>query len=251
LEHPAAASAGIHLGWALTINRSHPDYPALLLTSAYLGQHRQFNGTLMQKVRVQRGLNYGTYAYAEHFSQDGDTRFPLPNTARRQQYFSIWLRPVATAHAAFATTLVHHELQQLVKTGVSATEFSELKQFAKRYFSLYLQSQSRRVGFALDDAFYQNDQPFRERLHRAWDALTVDQLNRVIRRHLRPDSVTIGIITNDVQQVRAAFTQTKLQLPHYATKVSKSVRREDKAVLHHSLSLKPSAIAVVSATDLF
>ena len=107
------------------------------------------------------------------------------------------------------------------------------------------------MGFALDDAFYQNHAPFRQRLHRSWDGLSVNQFNAVIRRHLNPNSVTIGIITNDVPSVKASFTQAKLQQPHYATEVSQSVRREDTAVLRHSLSLKPNAINVVSATDLF
>jgi len=59
-ESALAGAASIHLGLPLSINRSHTDFPALLLASAYLGQHRQFNGALMKRVRVERGLNYGS-----------------------------------------------------------------------------------------------------------------------------------------------------------------------------------------------
>ena len=50
----------------------------------------------MQDLRGKRGLNYGDYSYIEDFIQEGMSTFPVPNNPRRQQYFSIWIRPVPT-----------------------------------------------------------------------------------------------------------------------------------------------------------
>jgi zinc protease len=93
VDKPEAQSVAISLGVPLAVTRAHPDHAALMLAAAYLGQHRTFAGRLMQKLRADRGLNYGDYAYAEHFEQDGGSRFPQPNVARHAQYF--WTRPTS------------------------------------------------------------------------------------------------------------------------------------------------------------
>lgn len=35
------------------------------------GEHRQFHGIWMTEMREKRGLNYGDYAHAESFLQEG------------------------------------------------------------------------------------------------------------------------------------------------------------------------------------
>ena len=93
VEKPADSTA-ISLGFPLDVTRSDEDFYALALANSYLGEHRTFNGKLMQDLRGKRGLNYGDYSYVEDFIQDGQTTFQVPNNPRRQQYFSIWIRPV-------------------------------------------------------------------------------------------------------------------------------------------------------------
>ena len=53
-------------------------------------------------IRGKRELNYGDYSYIEDFIQEGMSTFEVPNNPRRQQYFSIWVRPVPGDKAAFA-----------------------------------------------------------------------------------------------------------------------------------------------------
>ena len=60
--------------------------PQGAVTDSYFGEHRTFSGLLMNKMRGDRGLNYGDYAYIESFIQDGGSRFPVPNIPRRQQF---------------------------------------------------------------------------------------------------------------------------------------------------------------------
>src|SRR5688500_3965012 len=139
------------MGMPIAVTRAHPDYPALVLATAYLGQHRTFAGRLMQKMRGDRGLNYGDYAYAEHFEQDGYSRFPAPHTVRRQQYFSIWVRPVEPSRAHFALRMAVRELHQLIEHGMTEADFVRIRDFVDRYYALFLQTGSRKLGFAVDD----------------------------------------------------------------------------------------------------
>src|SRR4029077_16391929 len=101
VEKPVPATA-ISIGFPIDVTRADKDFYALLVANSYLGEHRTFNGRLMNTMRGDRGLNYGDYSYIENFIQDGGSTFPLPSTPRRHQFFSISLRPVADQNAPFA-----------------------------------------------------------------------------------------------------------------------------------------------------
>ncbi len=75
------------LGYPIDVKRGDPDYPALLLATSWLGQHRESGGRLYNRMRELRGLNYGDYAYLEYFPR-GMFRFdPEPNIARQSTDF--------------------------------------------------------------------------------------------------------------------------------------------------------------------
>jgi zinc protease len=251
VQNDGAVATAISLGTTWEVNRSHPDFPALLLAASFLGQHRQFNGVLMQEVRVKRGLNYGTYAYAESFSQDGDSRFPLANTSRREQKFSIWLRPVETCNAHFSLELVRHLLRQVVEKGLSQNDFEKTRTFAKNYYPLYLQSQSRRLGFALDDAFYGLNKPFIQRLHQSWDSLSAQDVHNALKKHLNPEALQIAIITPEAEKLAASLKSAVVKAPNYAFKVSKSITETDELVIAGAAAHPLHEIKVVPLQELF
>src|SRR5467141_4810535 len=97
-----APATAISIGFPIGVTRADKDFYALLVANSYLGEHRTFNGRLMNTMRGDRGLNYGDYSYTEIFIQDGGSTFPLTNIPRRQQFFSIWIRPVPPVNALFA-----------------------------------------------------------------------------------------------------------------------------------------------------
>jgi zinc protease len=117
VEKPADAMA-ISLGFPIDVTRRDDDFYALAVANSYLGEHRTFNGKLMQDLRGKRGLNYGDYSYIEDFIQEGGSTFPVPNNPRRQQNFSIWIRPVPNDKAVFALRAALWELDRLVEKGM-------------------------------------------------------------------------------------------------------------------------------------
>ena len=122
------------------MTRRDDDFYALAVANSYLGEHRTFNGKLMQDLRGKRGLNYGDYSYIEDFIQEGDSTFPVPNNPRRQQYFSIWIRPVPTDKAVFALRAALWELDRLVEHGMSPAEFEATRSFLLNYSKLWVQT---------------------------------------------------------------------------------------------------------------
>ena len=57
VEKPADSTA-ISLGFPLDVTRRDDDFYALAVANSYLGEHRTFNGKLMQDLRGKRGLNH-------------------------------------------------------------------------------------------------------------------------------------------------------------------------------------------------
>ena len=153
VEKPTIATA-ISLGFPIDITRADDDYYALAVAGSAFGEHRTFNGRLMKNMRGKRGLNYGDYAYIENFIQDGPSTFVLPGVPRRQQFFSIWIRPVPHDKGVFAVRQALRELDHLVKDGLTEEEFEATRNFLFHYSKLWAQSQSRRVGYDLDGQFY-------------------------------------------------------------------------------------------------
>lgn len=252
IDKPDASSTAVSMGFATDVVRGHADYAALTLVSAYLGQHRQFIGQLMQEIRERRGLNYGDYAYAEHFDQDGWGTFPSTNVARRQQYVSFWLRPLQPEQAHFAIRLALHELRRVVAEGLTEAEIDRTRRYLRGYYALFLQTESRRLGYAIDDAFYGEERAWLDRLTADLDALTVEQVNAVIRRHLELDRLEIAIVAPRA----AAFAdtlaaETPSPMSYGERTMPEEVLTRDRAVSTLEIGIPRSAMRVVPLGDVF
>lgn len=251
VDKPEAQSVAISIGLPLAVTRSHPDYAALTLAAAYLGQHRTFSGRLMQNMREARGLNYGDYAYAEHFRQDGETRFPQPNVSRRSQYFSVWLRPLPVDKAHFALRMAVRELNTFVNEGISVEDFQRTQRFAERYYALYSQTEQQRIGTALDERFYGESGPHLDTLRAAFRTLTREQVNAAIVRHLSLQHLQIALITPQAEKLAEALVKGDPSPIGYASEKPASVLEEDKKIAVYPLGISREQVHVVPVSSLF
>src|SRR5207302_10135753 len=139
-KETASTAVSIGIPWSLT--RQSPDFAAWLVARSAFGEHRQFNGRLMQRLRELRGLNYGDYAYIEHFEQEGGEAVTAQTgRSRRQGEFTIWLRPVQNENALFATRAALYELQRSAgEEPFSDAEVERTKSFLDGYVLLYAQT---------------------------------------------------------------------------------------------------------------
>ncbi len=251
VDKPEASSVAISIGMPIAVTRDHPDFAALTLAAAYFGQHRTFAGRLMQKMRGDRGLNYGDYAYAEHFEQESETRFPQPNVARRQQYFSVWIRPVRPEHARFALRMAVRELEQFVAEGLSQADFERIQRFASNYFALFAQTEQQRLGYALDDRFYKLSEPYLEALPARFRTLTRDEVNAAIRRHVAPGRLQIAIVATGAQELADALVRGDPSPITYDAEKPPEVLAEDKIIANHPLGLAREQVNVLPLASLF
>jgi zinc protease len=251
VDKPGNSATAMSLGFSEHLVRGDPDYPALALGIVWFGQHRQFVGRLMQQIRERRGFNYGDYAYPEHFVQEGWTRYPATNVGRRQQMFSIWIRPVKPEHAQFVLRLALHELERFVADGVPADELDPVRTFALGYFNLYRQTESLRLGYAIDDRFYGLDRPFLDGLLDAWPAITPERIKSVLSAALTSEDVKIAIVAPDGAALADTLAADAPSPMTYDSPKGEDILAEDRDIAVLPLGIPRENIRVVPIADLF
>jgi zinc protease len=250
VEKPAPATA-ISIGYPINVTRADKDFYALMVANSYLGEHRTFNGRLMNKMRGERGLNYGDYSYIENFIQDGGSTFPLPNTPRRQQFFSIWIRPVAHQNAGFALRQAVRELKLLVDAGLSAQDFEASRKFVLNYSRLWTQDLSRRLGYQMDSEFY-GTKSFIDRIQDELKGLKVEDVNAAVKRHLQAQNLAVAIVTENAGAMKETLLSGKPTPITYQTPTtSEALLKEDKEIESFPLPLNRERVRVVKALELF
>ena len=245
-----AIATAISIGFPIDVTRTDDDFYALMVANSYFGEHRTFSGLLMNKMRGDRGLNYGDYSYIENFVQDGGSRFPIPNIPRRQQFFSIWIRPVPHHNAHFALRQALRELRRLVEDGLSVEDFEASRDYLLNYSKLYVQTASRRLGYMMDSRFYDGGY-FIDEIRTRLPSLTVDDVNAAIRRHLRFDDLGVAIVTTDAEELRSRLLDGAPSPPTYNTAVTDEILTEDEEIVGYEIPFNPDRIQVVPVEEMF
>ena len=206
LVEKQGASTAISIGLPWALGRKSPDWPAMAVAGSAIGEHRQFNGRLMQRLRESRGLNYGDYAYLEHFEQDGfDASTAQTGRARTQQEFTVWLRPVQNENRLFAVRAALYELQRsLDAEPFSQAEVAQTKGFLDGYLLLFDQTDARKLGYALDEAFYGNSH-YLSGLREALGAITPEAVNAAWKKWVDPAKLQIVLVGPGMAAVKKAL----------------------------------------------
>lgn len=244
------SSTAITMGAPVDVKRGDPDFYPLMLAFSCLGEHRQSMGRLFKFIREARGLNYGDYAYIEHFIQEGSTTKPMVNVARSRQEMSIWLRPVQPQHGVFALRLALYQLERFASGGLTEEEFDRTRGFLNGYTRVIEESLMRRLGYALDDLFY-SIPPFLKGAREAFASMTVEDVTGAIKRHISFDNLKIIVVTADAELFKGQLIGKAPLSVSYDTPKPHEIIEEDKKVLKMDLKIAPENIQIVSVDSLF
>jgi zinc protease len=243
-------STAISLGFPIPVTRADKDFAALAVVASYFGQHRSSNSYLYQRLREIRGLNYGDYAYIEYFPRGMFQFEPDPNLARQQQIFQIWIRPVEPKNGMFALRAALYEYDRLVRDGMSSEAFETTREFLTKYANILTQTQSARLGYALDSRYY-GIPDFNQHMRDQLAKLTLDDVNRALRQYLRSDRMRVVLITKDADALRDAITNNKPSPVSYVSPPAKEITDEDKLIEAYKINVKPEAVVVVPVDRIF
>jgi len=250
VEKPGTATA-VSLGFPIGCRRSSRDFFALFLANSYLGEHRTFKGRLMRHLRGDRGLNYGDYSYVEYFDEEPGTVYPLTNIPRNQQYFSIWLRPVAHRHAVFSLRAALRELRRLADVGLTDEEFESTRDFLLGYTKLWGQSMSRRLGYALDSDFYSIDRDYLGAMDRALRELTLEDVNNAVWHYLQAANVKVVMVTEDAEALKQALVSNAPSPITYEVEKPREILEEDEEIATYYLDVRDEDVRIIPATEMF
>jgi len=243
-------STAISIGLPIDVSRSSPDWPALAVVTSYFGQHRSSNSYLYGRLREARGLNYGDYAYIEYFPRGMFQMAPDPNLARQHQIFQIWIRPVEVNTGVFTLRAALYEYDKLVRNGMSREAFEATRQFLTKYVNVLTQTQSARLGYALDSRYY-GIGDYNTYLRNALPKLTVEDVNRAIQRHLTTDRMQIVIVTKDPTPFQDAVARNTPSPIVYNSPKAKEILDEDAVIQRYRIDVKPSDVTVVPVERVF
>jgi zinc protease len=248
LVEKETGAVGIQFGYALPINRSHPDFYPLFVANNYLGDHRTFNGRLMQQLRGERGLNYGDYSYIEYWQAPPFTTDPNPGVPRRQQYFSVWIRPVVPADAQFALRAGLYEVERLRDHGLTKEEFDLTRDYLINRTKLWAQSQDDRLGFYMDSKFY-GIPYFIDEIEKHLKTLTVEQVNAAVKKYIQTDNFVAVLVTDDAAALKATLEKDASSPKSYNSQVAEAVLEADKSI--EGLKVKPASVDVLPVGQVF
>lgn len=243
-------STAISMGFPIDVTRASPDWPAVALAASYLGQHRSSYSHLYQRLREARGLNYGDYAYVEYFPRGMFQFTPDPNLARQQQIFQIWIRPVEVNTGVFTLRAALYEYDRFVREGLSRDAFDATREFLTKYSNVLTQTQSARLGYALDSRYY-GIADYNSYMRGALAKLTVDDVNRAIRQHLATDRMQIVIVTKDPKPFQDAVVKNTASPITYNSPKPKDIMEEDASITAYKLNVKPENVTVVPVDRVF
>jgi zinc protease len=178
VNKPDAVQTEVRVGH-IGVPRNHPDYMALNLAIRILGG--EGSNRLHQVLRTDRGLTYGAQANMDALKETGD--FEAETNTRSD----------ATGEVL---RLIVDEFWRLQRERVGAVELENAKAYLTGSFPLTIETPESIAMQVVTVLFYglplEELQTFRERVN----AVTVDDIQRVARKYLRPDRLSVVLVGN-------------------------------------------------------
>lgn len=249
IEKDTRATA-ISLGIPIAVTRSHPDFAALSVARAWLGEHRMSTSHLYQRIRGIRGMNYGDYAYIEAFPRGMFQFFPDANIARRSQIFEVWIRPVTPENAHMALRIAAHELDGLVANGLSEDDFQAARQYLMKNVYVMTATQDQQLGYALDSKWYGTPE-FTGYMRANLQKLTRADVNAAVARYLSAKDLSVVIITKDAAGLRSALLADSPSTIKYDGEKPQTLLDEDKVIGSRKLNLTPERVRITPVEQVF
>jgi len=263
ITQPNAIATGLHLGFPINLTRKDDDYWPLFVANTFLGSHRDNFGRLFNDLRSDRGYNYGDYSYIEYYYGRPHFLFPPPTTPREQQYFSMWIRPVANQYTHFLIKAITAELDSFVRDGMTAEQVAEAKVKAKTLYLNYAASTTRQLGYRLDDMFYDTRQEgYLQQMLTRIDAVTPEQVNAAIKKYLQAQNLDYVIVTNESGADKLADdianntnvvskTPAEYHMSEPIPREKQKILDQDKAWAAYPLNILRDQITIVKAESMF
>lgn len=248
IKRDTASTAG-NFGLTTTARRDSADFIDLFIALSYFGEHRQEHGVLFQELRDKRGLNYGTYAYAQHYRQDSYESIPRTGILRSQQDVTFWLRPVPSKNAVYATRGILYFLERLRSTALPADKFATARGFLMGATRTWVMTDQRKLGWAIDDVL-QGTPDFLGSVRKRLETISPTDAQAAVRKYVELSNINYAYVTKDADGLAAALKSGAPSPITYASPKSEELVRDDVSISTFPIPMLPDQIRVIDANDV-
>jgi len=151
---------------------------------------------------------------------------------------------------AFSLRLALYELDRLVKNGMSREDFERTRSLLGKYINVLTKTKSAELGYAIDSVYY-GIPNYNEYMKAALAKLTLEDVNRAIRNHLRAENLQIVGVAKDAAGLAAQLTGNEATPVRYNSSKPQEILDEDKIVEKWPLRIRRADITVTPVGEVF
>ena len=254
----ATDATAISMGFPTELTRAHPDFYAMKLVNAWFGDHRNSFSHLYQVIRERRGMNYGDYSYIEPFPLGYTTQDRPVNASRRSNLFEIWIRPISLTEPGnlhprtlFATRAAWRELDRLVENGLPRDQIERTRRYLHDFSLNYGSTVSRRLSYAVDDAFYGLERGYLASIRPELAALDKRRVDDAIEEHLDYDGMYVVFITADGEALKELILSGAATPIEYVGPQPGAILAEDEEIAAYPIPVEAEDIVIMDIMEVF
>ena len=176
VDRPGSAQSNIVLA-NIGVKRTHPDYFPLLVMNQVLGAGA--SSRVFMNLREEKGYTYGAYTRMDMKQLAGD----IEATAE-----------VRTSVTGDSLKEFFCELNRIRDERVPEDELSDAKNYLTGVFPLRAETQEGMTGLILNQQIYGLPGDYLQSYRDNVSAVTADDVQRVAREHIRPESLAIVVV---------------------------------------------------------
>ncbi len=186
VDRPGSVQTTLLMG-NLAIDRTDPDYPALIVMNEVLGAGSA--SRLFLNLREEKGYTYGVYStfnarkYAGPWTAGGDLRTEVTDGAM---------------------TEFMHEFNRIREEKVSESELDAARHTVASRFALSLESPDQMLGYAVTRKEYKFPADYWDKYPAQIAAITADDVLRVAKKYINPDTMQI-VAVGDASKIKSVM----------------------------------------------
>jgi len=181
VDRPGSAQSNIVIA-NLGLTRTSPDYFPMLLMHTVLGANA--SSRLFMNLREEKGYTYGAYSNldarrsAGTFRASAEVRTPVTGDSLREFFY---------------------ELERIRSQPVSEKEITDAKAFLTGVFPIRLETQEGLIDQLVQIRMFGLPKTYLENYRDQVQAVTIEQIQHVAQKYVRPDEATIVVVGDGIQ----------------------------------------------------
>ena len=149
-----------------------------------------------------------------------------------------------------ALRIALYELGKMGQNGLAKADFEATRDYLMKNVYVMTARQDQQLGYALDSRWYGIGE-FTEHMRNALRALTAEQVNAAIKRHLTSQNLSVVIIAKDAAGLKSALVSDAPSPIRYDGEKPKALLAEDQVIGGLKLHIPAASVRITPIDQVF